>query len=211
MLRVSTVVLCAASVFAGISYGQAAPLPPAQQAPTAAQAQQIPLASAQPLAAKPAATPLPPLKVDAGSVLTFYLQTRLRPTAEDPLDALPQGTALHVKILRPIDSTVDRDGSEFHGWVVSDLSLGDGVVIHAESEVRGLLVLLRSRNHPDGFRYELLLTELTDHGRSYPLTASLNMSFFDASPRAAATKVAAKDSAKPNTPGNTSIPVDVHP
>jgi len=27
----------------------------------------------------------------------------------------------------------------------------------------GDLVLLRSKNHPEGFRYELLVTELTDH------------------------------------------------
>src|SRR2546430_3677586 len=27
------------------------------------------------------------------------------------------------------------------------------VVIHADAEVRGLFALLRSRNHPDGFRY----------------------------------------------------------
>jgi len=42
--------------------------------------------------------------------------------------------------------------------------MGDGVVIHSEAEVRGLLVLLRSKNHPNGFRYELLLTELSDQG-----------------------------------------------
>ncbi|HKV26529.1 MAG TPA: hypothetical protein VJN93_18175 [Candidatus Acidoferrum sp.] len=133
-----------------------------------------------------------------GTVLEFHLQTRLRPTAGDPLDALPQGTVLHVKILRPIDSAVDHDGSEFHGWVVSDLSLGDGLVIHADSEVTGLLVLLRSRNHPEGFRYELLLTELTDHGRSYPLTASLSPSFFDPGPHPVAT---AKATAKRGAPG----------
>src|SRR5690242_1210234 len=75
-----------------------------------------------------------PLRVPAGSVLAFHLQSRLHPAAEDPLDALPQGTILHVKILKPVDSTVDRDGSAFHGWVVSDLSLGDGVVIHADAQ-----------------------------------------------------------------------------
>lgn len=118
-----------------------------------------------------------PIRVPAGTILTFHLQTRLRHAPADPLDALPQGTVLHVKILSAVDSEADRDGSEFHGSVVWDLSMGDGVVIHADSEVRGLLVLLRSKPHPDGFRYELLLTDLTDHGRSYPLTASLNSSF----------------------------------
>jgi hypothetical protein len=149
-----------------------------------------------------------PIRVPAGSVLAFHLQTRLRHNEADPLDALPQGTVFHVKMLTSIDSSADRDGSEFHGSVVSDLSLGDGVVIHADSEVHGILVLLRSKSHPDGFRYELLLTELIDHGKSYPLTASLNNSFYDAGaqPPSAANspaKVEPKELPKPNAPGNT--------
>jgi len=116
-------------------------------------------------------------------------------------------------MLTSIDSNADRDGSEFRGFVVSDLSLGDGVVIHSHAEVRGLLVLLRSKNHPDGFRYELLLTELTDQGKSYPLTASLNASFFDADsqPPSAANSPAKAESKvlpKPNASANTKLAVD---
>ena len=154
-----------------------------------------------------------PIRVPAGSILAFHLQTRLLHTEADPLDALPQGTAFHVKMLTSIDSNADRDGSEFHGSVVSDLSMGDGVVIHSNAEVRGLLVLLRSKNHPDGFRYELLLTELTDQGKSYPLTASLHASFFDAGsePPSAAnspTKVESKELPKPSAAVNTKPTVD---
>jgi hypothetical protein len=154
-----------------------------------------------------------PIRVAAGTVLAFHLQTRLRHTEADPLDALPQGTVLHVKILSAIDSNADRDGSEFHGTVVSDLSMEDGVVIHSEAEVRGLLVLLRSKNHPDGFRYELLLTELTDHGKSYPLTASLNTSIYDAGPQpptavGSPAKLEPKELPKPNAPANTKLTVD---
>jgi hypothetical protein len=184
MSRFLAAVLCAASVFAVLA--------PAQISTSA----------------------IEPIRVPSGSILAFHLQTRLRPADSDPLDQLPQGTVLHVKILNAIDSTVDRDGSEFHGSVVSDLALGDGVVIHADSEVRGLLVLLRSRNHPEGFRYELLLTELTDHGKSYPLTASLNSSFFDSgsqpgsSAPVSPTKDEAKESPKPSASGNTKLPVD---
>ena len=120
---------------------------------------------------------------------------------------------MHLKIFSAIDSNADRDGSEFHGSVVSDLSLGDGVVIHSDAEVRGLLVLLRSKNHPDGFRYELLLTELTDGGKSYPVTASLSTSFFDAAPQSSSvasseTKVEPKTLPKPNPSGNTKLTVD---
>ena len=183
MFRFLAVVLCAASVFAVSSSAQA-----------------------------PAFT-VEPIRVPAGTVLAFHLQTRLRQTSADPLDALPQGTVFHVKILDAIDSNTDRDGSEFRGSVVSDLSLGDGVVIHADSEVRGLLVLLRSKNHPDGFRYELLLTELTDHGKSYPLTASLNSSFYDASAQSSpsspdsAAKTEGKELPKANVSGNTKLTV----
>lgn len=164
-----------------------------------------------------------PLRFSAGTTLAFHLQTRLRHSDADPLGVLPQGTVLHVKILNAIDSGVDRDGSEFQGSIVSDISIGDGVVIHSDAEVRGLLVLLRSRNHPDGFRYELLLTQITDGGKSYPLTASLNSSFFDSSAQpvsatptaaapaspapATATKVETKELAKPDPISNTKLPV----
>jgi hypothetical protein len=60
------------------------------------------------------------------------------------------------------------------------------VIIRSEAEVRVLLVLLRSRNHPEGFRYELLVTRLTDRGKSYDLTASLNPSFLDPAAQPAA-------------------------
>jgi hypothetical protein len=154
-----------------------------------------------------------PLRVPAGTILAFHLQTRLHHADVDPFDALPQGTVLHVKILSAIDSNADRDGSEFHGSVASDLRLGDDVVIHSNAEVRGLLVLLRSKNHPDGFRYELLLTELTDHGKSYPLTASLNTSFFDDGPQppsaaSTPTKAESKELPKPNPSGNTKLTVE---
>jgi hypothetical protein len=45
--------------------------------------------------------------------------------------------------------------------------------------VRGLLVLLRSRTHPEGFRYELLLTGINVNGKMQDLTAILNPTFGD--------------------------------
>lgn len=189
MHRVLISLLCAASVFAAVSSAQVASGLNANSG-----------------------SRVEPLRVPAGSVLAFHLQSRLHPAAEDPLDALPQGTILHVKILKPVDSTVDRDGSPFHGWVVSDLSLGDGVVIHADAQVRGLLVLLRSQAHPEGFRYELLLTELTDHGNSYPLTASLGNSFVDATAHpVTSASTTPKDSAKPNAATKVKTSSDAPP
>ena len=121
-----------------------------------------------------------PVHVPAGTVLTFYLQTRLNPGGGgNALDLMPKGTVLSVKILDSIDSDVNRDGTEFRGLVASPLVSKDGVLIHADAEVHGLLALLRSKNHPDGFRYDLLITGITDGGRSFELTASLNPSFSD--------------------------------
>jgi len=188
MSRFLALVLCAVSVFAIPSFAQVS-------------------------------TPgIEPIRVPAGSILAFHLQTRLRHTEADPLGALPQGTVFHVKMLTSIDSNADRDGSEFRGSVAADLSLGDGVVMHSNAEVRGLLVLLRSKNHPDGFRYELLLTELIDQGKSYPLTASLNASFFDAGtqPPSAANsptkveskEVESKELPKPSASANTKLTVE---
>jgi hypothetical protein len=120
-----------------------------------------------------------PLRVTAGTVLKFHLQTRLNPTSGDALDALPKGTILQVRMLDSIDSATDRDGTEFHGSLTAPLVSSGQVIVRTEAEVQGLLVLLRSRSHPQGFRYELLVTSLTDRGKSYDLTASLNPSFLD--------------------------------
>src|SRR5260370_15371645 len=127
-----------------------------------------------------------PLRVAAGTVLKFHLQTRLTPAAGDALDALPKGTVLQVRMLDSIDSGTDRDGTGFHGALAVPLVSGSQVIIRTEAEVRGLLVLLRSRSHPEGFRYELLVTGLTDRGKSYDLTASLNPSFLDPAAQPAA-------------------------
>ena len=120
-----------------------------------------------------------PVRVSAGTVLTFFLHARLNPTSGDSVEGLPKGTLLRVKMLDSIDSAVNADGTEFRGTVVSGLTSSGEVVIHSNSEVRGILALLRSRSHPEGFRYELLITSLTDHGKSYVLTASLNSSLAD--------------------------------
>jgi hypothetical protein len=165
--------------------------------------------SATAVPAQVSSSAVAPVRIPAGTILAFHLQTRLRSSSADPLDALPQGTVVHVKILSTIDSATDRDGSEFRGLIVSDLTVGDGVAIHSDAEVRGLLILLRSKNHPDGFRYELMLTELTDHGKSYPLTASLSNSFYDSGSQSpSVTKVEAKESTKPDASRNTKIAVD---
>ena len=150
-----------------------------------------------------------PVRVAAGTVLNFHVQTRLNPSAGDTLCALPKGTVLQVRILDSIDSSADRDGTEFRAFVLSDIAMGDSVVIRADAEVRGLFVLLRSRNHPDGFRYELLLTELTDQGKSYPLTAALNNSFLDSgSQPAPGAKAEAKELPKSKASGNTKVRVN---
>ena len=122
---------------------------------------------------------LKPVHVPAGTVLTFYLQTRLNPADGNVIDLLPKGTVLSIRVLDAIDSDVTRDGAQFRGLVVAPVVSKDEVVIHADAAVRGLFALLRSRNHPDGFRYELLITGITDGGKLFQLTASLNPSFQD--------------------------------
>ncbi|HKW61847.1 MAG TPA: hypothetical protein VJN89_04820 [Candidatus Acidoferrum sp.] len=142
-----------------------------------------------------------PIHVTAGTVLTFYLHARLNPTSGDSVDGLPKGTLLRVKMLDSIDSAVNVDGTEFRGMVVSGLTSSGEIVIHSDSEVRGILALLRSASHPEGFRYELLIAGLTDHGKSYALTASLTPSLADS--QVASTKPAGKDNPKSSDPGGT--------
>lgn len=121
---------------------------------------------------------LEPLHINAGTIVTFHLQTRLHATGENETDKLPRGTILRVKILESLDSDVDRDGTEFRGVVVSAVVSGDEIIVHPNAEIHGVLVLLRSKSHPDGFRYELLIIGMKDQGKSYDVTASLNPSFF---------------------------------
>ena len=122
-----------------------------------------------------------PVHVASGTILTFHLQTRMSPAHENQIDVLPKGTVLQVRMLGPLNSSVDRDGTEFHGVIVLPVVLGNETVVHANAEVRGILALLRSKNHPDGFRYDLLITNVIDNGKSYSVTASLNGSLFEGS------------------------------
>ncbi|HKW88315.1 MAG TPA: hypothetical protein VJN21_06135 [Candidatus Acidoferrales bacterium] len=120
-----------------------------------------------------------PLHVASGTVLDFHLETLLRPASGDPLAALPEGTLLQVRMLDSIDSRANYDGDVFHGLLVSSVTSGNKVLIQAGAAVQGMLVLLRSQKHPGGFRYELLLTGITDLGETYALTASLAPSLSD--------------------------------
>jgi hypothetical protein len=122
----------------------------------------------------PGSSTVAPLRIPAGTIVTFQLQTRLKATALDALEGLPKGTLLRVKLLDSIDSAADRDGSAFRGLIVSSVPWGNHVVIHSDAQVRGLFALLRSASHPEGFRYELLVTGLIDRGQSYTLTAFLD-------------------------------------
>ncbi|HXH67404.1 MAG TPA: hypothetical protein VNI81_09395 [Candidatus Limnocylindrales bacterium] len=151
------------------------------------------------------------VRAKPGTVLTFYLQTRLNPTDRNELDVLPRGTVIRVRLLDAVDSGVDHDGSEFRGEVVEPVLAEDKIMIHPESEVRGLLVLLRSRNHPEGFRYELLVTSITDHAKRYDLTASLNRSFIDAGPPAPqASKEQNENERKTTAAGTANVPATIH-
>lgn len=120
-----------------------------------------------------------PLQIPAGSVVDFQLQSRLSPSAADAADSLPAGTTLRVKLLDQIDSRINGDGSAFQGVLVSPLEQNNHVVISANAQARGLLALLRSQRHPEGFRYELLVTNLVDGDKSYVVTASLGSSLFE--------------------------------
>jgi hypothetical protein len=149
-----------------------------------------------------------PIHAQPGAVLTFHLQTRLNPTDRNEMDVLPKGTVIRVKMLNGVDSSVDRDGSEFHGEVVDSVSAGSKIIVHSESEVRGILVLLRSRSHPEGFRYELLVTSLTDHAKTYNLTASLNPSFLDSgAPSQPVSKAEAQRDPRTNDAGSANLPL----
>src|SRR5207302_9105701 len=90
-----------------------------------------------------------------------------------------------------IGSAAKPDGARCRGAVVSGPTASGEPVTHSGSEVRAILAMLRSRSHPEGFRYELLITGLTSHSKSYTLTASLKPSLSD-SPVASTSKQATR-------------------
>ena len=145
---------------------------------------------------------LTPLEIPAGSVVNFQLQSRLSPSAADATDALPAGTTLWIKLLEPIDSRIDQDGSEFQGVLMAPLQQNNHVVVEANAEAHGLFALLRSRQHPEGFRYELLVTSLVDGNRSYVVTASLDSSLFEPSKQASSSNGASASVAAVRTDAN---------
>ena len=140
-------------------------------------------------------------------MLTFHVQTRLNPTDRNETDVLPRGTVLRVRMLNGVDSNVDRDGSEFRGEVVESVSEGSRVIVHSESEVRwNAGIASAARIIRSGFRYELLVTRLTDHTKTYDLTASLNPSFFDAGePAHPISKAEAQRDSRTNEAGTYSL------
>jgi len=145
---------------------------------------------------------VPPMHIPAGTVLTFYSQTRLNPEAGNPLDGLAKGTLLQVRLVEAIDSNVEADGAAFHGILEKPVVDQHNVALVGEhADVRGVLALLRSRNHPEGFRYELLLTGINVNGKVQDLTAILNRTFFDAPKTAQPEKALAQ-----GKPANTANP-----
>lgn len=154
-------------------------------------------------ALSPKAPNIAPFHIAAGAVLTFHLQNRLNPGEGNAVDALPKGTLLRVRMLDSVDSNVDRDGSEFHGSMVSPLLSGDAVIIDSQAEVIGIFAVLRSKSHPEGFRYELLVTGVKDHGKFYTLTASLDSTFADP---AAQPVAGSKDGTRENFRQTAAVP-----
>jgi len=111
--------------------------------------------------------------------LDFHLQTRFNPDVENEADLLPKGTLLHVKLLSAVDSDTARDGAELRGVLTEAVSSRDKVVVHRDAEAQLLFVVLRNRTHPQGFRFELIVTQVIDKGKPLDLTASLGASFAD--------------------------------
>lgn len=152
-------------------------------------------------------SPVQPMRIDAGTILEFHLQTRLDSAAGNLVDSLPKGALLRVKMLDPIDSTLSQDGAEFHGLLLSSMKSGGEVVVHSGSEVSGIFVLLRNERHPEGFRYELLLTGVKDHGKYYALTASLSSAIGDSGSQAVvSSKAETAQDPKEAVPANRKLP-----
>jgi hypothetical protein len=147
------------------------------------------------------------MHIDAGTILEFHLQTRLDSTPGNLVDALPKGALLRVKMLDSIDSAVSEDGVEFHGLLMSSVKSGGEAVVHSGAEVSGIFALLRSRRHPEGFRYELLLTGVKYHRKYYPLTASLSSTIADSSSQSVVSpKAETTQDSKEIVPANPKLP-----
>jgi hypothetical protein len=97
-----------------------------------------------------------------------------------------------VKLLND-ETPADHDGSEFRGALVDSVLAGDKVIVHAESEVRGILVLLRSKIIR-GFSLRVAVTSLTDHEKTYDLTLVESFVFDAGTPAAANSRLKCRES-----------------
>jgi hypothetical protein len=149
-----------------------------------------------------------PIQFESGTVFSFQLQPRLQARAGDPLNRIPSGTLLQVKMLDTARRDSEADGFPFRGTVMSSLTVGGQVIIHSEAEVQGIQILLRNKNHPEGFRYELLITDLTDQGQSYTITAFFDPTFGEANGETSPHTYAGSPEGSPTRPVVSTKPIE---
>ncbi len=149
-----------------------------------------------------------PIQFESGTVFSFQLQPRLQASAGDPLNSIPSGTLLQVKMLDTAHRDAEADGLPFRGTVTSSLTVGGQVIIHSEAEVQGIQILLRNKNHPEGFRYELLITDLTDQGQSYTITAFFDPTFAGANGETSPRTYAGSPEGSPTHPAASPKPME---
>src|SRR5215475_5510601 len=79
---------------------------------------------------------VPALRFAVGTIVTFHVQSRLRPEMDDTLNGMPQGTAMQVKLLDAIDSTQNRYCSSYRGTLKTTTGSTQPIA-HSQARVRG--------------------------------------------------------------------------
>ncbi len=89
------------------------------------------------------------------------------PPAPKPV-IIPDGTALTIRMIDPIDSDRNQIGDRFHATLDTPISVGDQVILPQGADVEGRVAELRSSGHFTGkSEIALELTSVSVNGRRY--------------------------------------------
>ncbi len=167
------------SVINNLQVVTAAATPPVEQPKATMQAETARKASgAKPSPIKMAKkrTPAPPAAPAIPASTTVPAarsQTTAAPTTPAPELAkvtIPEGTAISVRLIDPVDTSKNKEGDTFRASLNAPIMIDDRTIVPKDAEVEAKLVSAKSAGHFTGTStVVLVLTKITVAGKSYDM------------------------------------------
>lgn len=95
---------------------------------------------------------------------------KTQPPPEVPKQIIPEGTALTIRLVDPVDTAKNKEGDTFRASLDSPIVIEDKTIIPKNADVEAKLVSAKSAGHFTGTSgIVLVLTKITFGGKSYEL------------------------------------------